>query len=87
MTSNLTSDLNRIGVIAMRFTLPARAAVGDPTYGWLYHTLNSTDVLNQESYLKAIKTPILMQISGEDRVVMKTASGARSWSFAKLYTH
>lgn len=74
LTSNLTSDLNRIGVIAVWFTRLPELAVGDPTYGWLYHTLNSIDLLNQESYLKAIKTPILMQISGEDRVVMKIAS-------------
>ena len=73
-TSNLTSDFNRIGVMAVWFTRKPDLAVGDPTYGWIYHTLNSVDVLNQEAYLKAIKTPILMEISGDERVVVKTAS-------------
>ncbi len=73
-TSNLTSDVNRIGVMAVWFTRKPELAVGDPTYGWIYHTLNSVDILNQESYLKAIKTPILMEISGDERVVVKTAS-------------
>lgn len=46
---------------------------GDPTYGWVYHTFQSIDILNQEDYLKGIETPILMQISEHESVVDKPA--------------
>jgi len=46
---------------------------GDPTYGWVYHTFQSIDILNQEDYLKEIKTPILLQISEHGNVVDKPA--------------
>lgn len=74
LTSNLTSDPNRIGVMATWFLRKPELALGDPTNGWVYHTLNSVDILNQEAYLRAIDTPVLMQISGDDRVVVKAAS-------------
>lgn len=73
-TSNLTSDAGRIGVMATWFLRKPDLALGDPTYGWIYHTLNSVDLLNQEDYLKAITTPVLMEISGSDRVVVPAAS-------------
>jgi len=46
---------------------------GDPTYGWVYHSFQSIDILNQEDYLKGIKTPILLQISEHENVVDKPA--------------
>ncbi|MDP2206754.1 MAG: alpha/beta hydrolase [Alphaproteobacteria bacterium] len=46
---------------------------GDPTYGWVYHTFQSIDILSQEDYLKEIKTPILLQISEHENVVDKPA--------------
>lgn len=73
-TSNLTSDPERIGVMATWMLRKPEIALGDPTYGWVYHTMNSVDVLNQEDYLKAITTPVLMEISGTDRVVVPAAS-------------
>lgn len=47
--------------------------IGDPTYGWVYHTFSSIDTLNDEDYLKAIKTPILMQVSGNEKIVDRPA--------------
>jgi lysophospholipase len=47
--------------------------IGDPTYGWLYETFKSIDILNDENYLRAIKTPILMQSSGNENIVSKAA--------------
>ncbi len=73
-TSGLTSDPARVTVLATWFTRKPELALGDPTYGWIYHTLDSIDILNQESYLRAIDTPVLMQISGDERVVVRAAS-------------
>jgi lysophospholipase len=72
-TSSLTSDAARIGVMAVWFDRKPELALGDPTYGWIYYTLLSVDVLNQKSYLENIKTPVLMAISGDERVVVKAA--------------
>lgn len=47
--------------------------IGEPTYGWIYHTFISIDVLNDEAYLKAIKTPILMEVSDNDKIVERAA--------------
>lgn len=47
--------------------------IGEATYGWVYHTFQSIDVLNKEEYLKSIATPILMQISGDDKIVERAA--------------
>lgn len=74
VTSKLTSDPQRIGVLANWFLRKPELALGDPTYGWIYHTLRSVDILSQEDYLAAIKTPVLMSISGRERVVLKAAS-------------
>ena len=43
--------------------------IGDPTYGWVYHTFKSIDILSDESYLKSIRTPVLMATSGKDTIV------------------
>jgi lysophospholipase len=47
--------------------------IGEPTYGWVYHTFTSIDVLNDEDYLKAIETPILMEVSGKEQIVDRAA--------------
>jgi len=47
--------------------------IGDPTYGWIYHTFASIDILNDEKYLKAITTPILMEVSDNELIVDRTA--------------
>lgn len=47
--------------------------IGDPTYGWVYHAFSSIDILNDEAYLLAIKTPLLMGVAGEDKVVDRPA--------------
>lgn len=43
---------------------------GEPTFAWLYHTFQSMKKLNAEEYLKSIETPILMEISGDDKIVL-----------------
>lgn len=69
-----TTDPERFEVLHEIFKAKPELTMGDPTYGWVLHTFESIDILNAEAYLKAIKTPILMQISGDDAIVEKTAS-------------
>lgn len=64
-----TSDPKRFEISLRQQLQNPALQIGDPTYGWIYHTFQSIDVLNQEDYLKSIKIPVLMQVSGEDKVV------------------
>ncbi|MBI3441033.1 MAG: alpha/beta hydrolase, partial [Proteobacteria bacterium] len=68
-----TSDPERFKILGELYEEKPDLRMGDPTYGWLYHTLQSVDILNDESYLKSIKTPILMEISGDEAIVDKGA--------------
>lgn len=47
--------------------------MGDATYGWVYETFRSIDVLHDEAYLKKINVPVLMQSSSLDQVVFNPA--------------
>lgn len=69
-----TNDLVRGSVIKEIFKEKPELQAGAPTYGWIYHTFKSIDILNDEKYLKAIKTPLLMQISDDDVIVENKAS-------------
>ncbi|HYD18963.1 MAG TPA: alpha/beta hydrolase [Patescibacteria group bacterium] len=71
--NNKTSDPVRFGVDNENLKANDALKIGDPTYGWVYHTFASIDVLNDEDYLKAIKTPILMEISGQEKIVDRPA--------------
>lgn len=44
-------------------------ALGSPTFGWLNETFKSIDIVYDEDYLKAIKTPVLLGIGMDDTVV------------------
>lgn len=68
-----TSDIERFGVMPELFRRNENLQIGDPTYGWVFHTFASIDILNQEAYLKKIKTPVLMQVSGDEKVVVRAA--------------
>jgi len=68
-----TSDRERFGVVPEIYAQKPELKMGDPTYGWLWHTFQSIDVLNRDDYLAAIKTPIFMQVSGKDAVVDNAA--------------
>ncbi len=71
--NNKTSDPVRFAVDAENIKNNDALKTGDATYGWVYHTFSSIDVLNDEDYLKAIKTPILMEVSGQERIVDRAA--------------
>ncbi len=72
--NNKTSDPVRFTVQTDAYKNNPQLRMGDATYGWVYHAFQSIDVLNREDYLKSIKTPILMEISGDDKIVDKTAA-------------
>ncbi|MCK5555443.1 MAG: alpha/beta hydrolase, partial [Alphaproteobacteria bacterium] len=69
-----TSDSDRFRVTGEIYKNKPELKMGDPTYGWMFHTFASIDILNNEKYLKAIKTPVLMQISGMDTIVDNLAT-------------
>lgn len=71
--NNCSNDPERFAVQSELFKRDETLRIGDPTYGWVYQTFLSIEILNQESYLKSIKTPVLMQISGDDKVVVRSA--------------
>lgn len=69
-----TSDRERFDAGVELYRIKPELRTGDPTYGWVYHTFKSIDILKDEKYLKAIKTPILIEISGSDPIVDSAAS-------------
>lgn len=71
--NNKTADEHRFKSMQDIVRADPSLKTGDPTYGWLYHTFQSIDILTQEDYLKEIKTPILMQTSGRDTIVDRPA--------------
>jgi lysophospholipase len=71
--NNKTGDAARFDAAARLVRDNPGLRTGDPTYGWVFHTFQSIDILNQEDYLKGIKTPVLMQISGRESVVDRQA--------------
>jgi lysophospholipase len=68
-----TSDPESFAVIAALEKIYPSAKMGDATLGFIYQTFKSVDILNNEAYLKSIPTPILMQVSGDERVVERGA--------------
>lgn len=71
--NTVTSDPERFKVIAEIYARNPDLKIGDPTYGWVYHTFQTIDILNQESYLKSINTKVLMQVSDDDKIVVRGA--------------
>jgi lysophospholipase len=71
--NNKTSDPVRFEAVNDILDAKPELKIGDPTYGWVYHTFVSIDILNDEKYLKAIKTPILMEVSDNDKIVERSA--------------
>lgn len=72
--NKLTHDRTRFGVMPEIFKNNPAMRMGAQTYGWVRAAFKSIKVLNEENYLKAIKTPVLMGIAGEDQVVKADAS-------------
>ncbi|MFH1158819.1 MAG: alpha/beta hydrolase [Pseudomonadota bacterium] len=69
-----TSDPDRFRVAGEIYKNNPELKMGDPTYGWVFHTFASIDILNGEGYLKSIRTPVLMQISGMEAIVDNAAA-------------
>lgn len=73
-TNDLTSDPARFGVLAEIYKKKPELKMGEPTYGWVLRTFESIKVLHDADYLKAIKTPVLIGIAGNDHIVDKAAT-------------
>lgn len=69
----LTSDLGRYMEYQDIMRDNPNLRIGDATYGWVFHTFQSIDVLGDENYLRAITTPVLMQVTDKDKVVIRAA--------------
>lgn len=69
-----TSDPDRFALTAKFFKEKPELQMGSATYGWVYHTFESIDILGKEDYLQSIETPVLIQISGDDMIVDSTAT-------------
>jgi lysophospholipase len=67
--NELTSDPVRFTDAKKAITKNPDLALGGPTYGWLYATLISTDILTQPGFAAKVTTPILMVIAGNDKIV------------------
>jgi lysophospholipase len=72
--NDLTHDAARYYARTEIYRINEKLQMGDATLGWVYHTLRSVDVLHDETYLKSIKTPVLMQISGDEKIVDRAAA-------------
>jgi lysophospholipase len=71
--NKVTSDHARHEVLVEIYKKNPALKMGEATYGWVKHTLQSIEVLKDESYLKAITTPVLMGIAGKDQIVRREA--------------
>lgn len=69
-----TSDPVRFEVMQEIYRNKPELRTSSPTYGWVYHSFESIDILSNEAYLKEIKTPVLLEISGKELIVDKTAA-------------
>jgi len=67
--NNVTHDRARFGVIPEIFKRNPLMIMGSHTYGWVRETFKSIRILNNPDYLKSIKTPMLIGIAGEDKIV------------------
>jgi lysophospholipase len=67
--NDLTSDPVRFTDAKKAIEKNPDLALGGPTWGWLSATLKSIDILAQPEFSAKIKTPILMVIAGNDKIV------------------
>lgn len=69
----LTSDRDRFRDTCKKIAKNPDLALGGVTYGWLWATLKSTQMLTGSGYAQKVKTPVLIISAGEDRVVSDKA--------------
>ncbi len=69
----LTSDYHRFMDHVDAVKRNPDLAVGGVTYGWLAAALDSIDLVGRPGYAEAVKTPTLMAIAENDRIVSRKA--------------
>ncbi len=76
----LTTDPDRFADLAVACEKDPDLALGGVTTGWIIETLKSAQILNDPSFLREIKIPILLQYGTDDHVV-STAAIRRAHGF------
>ncbi len=69
----VTSDFQRFSEEHQLIESDPRLALGGPTFGWLYATFKSIEILKKPHYVSEIQTPVLLLSSGSDEVVSNAA--------------
>jgi lysophospholipase len=72
----LTSDPVRYARGARWLAVEPRLALGDPTIGWIDSAFDALSTFEQENFGKKNRTPVLMLLAGNDRVVASAAAEA-----------
>ncbi len=67
--NRLTSNQIRFMATRKKIMKNPELASGGVTYGWLWASFQSIDIVNHPGYAENIKTPVLMISAGSDRVV------------------
>lgn len=65
----LTTDPDRFADLAVACEENMDLAIGGATNGWILESMKSIRILNDEDYLRGIRTPILLQYGSDDRLV------------------
>ena len=71
--NRVTSDIGRFNITRKIYADNPKLGMNGASYGWVNETFKSIDIVKSESYLKNIKTPLLIQLSGKDIVIDKKA--------------
>ena len=69
----LTGDSRRYARAKQILDLSPALGLGDPTIGWVHSAYGLMERLNSDGFAEAIKTPVLMIASGDDRLVSTPA--------------
>lgn len=67
--NKLTHDETRYNLAKDIMKNNAHLQTGDATYRWVHEAFKSMDIVNDESYLRSIDTPILLGTAGQDETV------------------
>ena len=67
--NRVTHDARRYSFTDLWFAADPRLRLGGPTYAWLRAGLQSIELMADDRYFQAIKTPVLLLSAGQDLLV------------------
>ncbi|MCB9963770.1 MAG: alpha/beta hydrolase [Rhodospirillales bacterium] len=68
-----SSDPHRDAIHDAWMQFDPKLQIGDVTYRWLYHATKTCHIVQQEKFLKSIKTPLLLALAGREKLVSNKA--------------